>query len=209
MRLIVRPLTPELWPAFADLFGEHGACNGCWCMYWRIGNSYTRRPRDANRAAFHRIVKNGPPPGLLAFDGDRAVGWCQLTPRRELAWLDGAKRTRRVDELPVWSLSCFYVRSGCRRKGVSTALIQAALRAARRARAPALEAYPMDAPRSFTGLISTFEKAGFRTAGQHAPHRPIMRHDLKGIRGAWRPEGAAYPPPARARARRKIRRSSS
>jgi hypothetical protein len=29
LRLKVRPLTPELWPALEDLFGDKGACNGC------------------------------------------------------------------------------------------------------------------------------------------------------------------------------------
>src|SRR5262249_10517280 len=33
-----------------------------------------------NKTAFREIVERGPPPGLLAFDGDIAVGWCQLTP---------------------------------------------------------------------------------------------------------------------------------
>jgi len=182
MNLTVRPLTPDLWPAFEDLFGKHGACNGCWCMYWRIGAGYSRRPHEKNRAAFRKIVKDGPPPGLLAFDGDLAVGWCQVTPRDALPWLDGAKRTQRVDDAPVWALSCFYVRPGYRRKGVTLALIKAALKTAKRAKAPALEVYPMDTPRSFTGWIPTFEKAGFKSIAQHTPNRPIMRHDLKGIR---------------------------
>ena len=53
--------------------------------------------------------------------------------------------TKRVDDVPVWSLSCFYVRKGYRRKGVTETLIGAALSAARCAKAPALEAYPLDA----------------------------------------------------------------
>jgi GNAT superfamily N-acetyltransferase len=183
MKLTVRPLTPDLWPAFVDLFGKHGASNGCWCMYWRIGPGYARQPREKNRASFRRIVKKGPPPGLVAFDGDLAVGWCQLTSRDSLPWLDRAKRTFRVDEVPVWALSCFYVRRGYRRKGVATTLIKAALRAAKRARSPALEAYPMDAPRGYTGYIPTFEKAGFRAVAHYSPTRPIMRHDFKGVRG--------------------------
>ena len=44
MKLKIRPLTPNLWPALEDLFGENGACNGCWCMYWRIGNAYRNKP---------------------------------------------------------------------------------------------------------------------------------------------------------------------
>ncbi|MCU1235000.1 MAG: family N-acetyltransferase [Candidatus Solibacter sp.] len=186
MALKIKPLTADLWPALEDLFGTKGACNGCWCMYWRIGSAYRKQPRQANRAAFREIVKSGPPPGLLAFDGDLAVGWCQLTPRDSLAWLDRSRRLKRVDDLPVWSISCFYVRKGRRRQGVTSALIAAAVKAAKRAGAPALEAYPLDADltpsASFTGYVSTFVRAGFQTVAGGDSARPILRHDLKGIR---------------------------
>lgn len=114
-------------------------------MYWRIGSAYRKRPREENKAAFREVVKRGPPPGLLAFDGDVAVGWCQLTPRDALPWLDRAWRLKRADVVPVWSLFCFYVRKGYRRRGVTSALIAAAVKAAQRVKAPALEAYPLDA----------------------------------------------------------------
>lgn len=186
MQLKVRPLTPDLWPALEDLFGAKGACGGCWCMYWRIGAAYRRKLPEENRVAFRNIVKHGPPPGLIAFDGDQAVGWCQLTPRDALPWLDRAWRLKRVDDMPVWSLSCFYVRIGYRKKGVTSALIAAALKAAKRAKAPALEAYPLDADKtpsaSGTGYATTFARAGFKTVACHTPPRPIMRHDLKKIR---------------------------
>ena len=187
MQLIIRPLTVDLWPAFEDLFGPSGACNGCWCMYWRIGSEYHKRAREKNRSAFRQIVKQGPPPGLLAFDGERAVGWCQLTPRDDLRWLNRARFFERVDEAPVWSISCFFVRRGYRRQGVMSALIAAALRAAKLANAPALEAYPVDTARTdstsnvFTGTASTFKRAGFKTVTHRLASRPIMRHDLKRI----------------------------
>jgi len=183
MKLIIHPLTPDLWTAFEDLFGEHGAVNGCWCMYWRIGSNYRKRPRKKNKAAFHELVKNGPPPGLLAFRDDLAIGWCQLTPRDALPWLDHTWRLKHVDEVPVWSLSCFYVRKGYRRKGVMTALVAAALDYAERAGAPALEAYPLDASltpsASFTGYVSTFKRAGFKIVARHVPPRPIMRYEFQ------------------------------
>ncbi len=185
MKLTIRPLTPDLWPALEDLFGENGACNGCWCMYWRIGSAYRQRPREKNKAAFREVVRRGPPPGLLAFDGDLGVGWCQLTPREALPWLDRVWRLKRVDEVPVWSLSCLYVRKGYRRQGVTSALIAAALKAAKRAKAPALEAYPFDADESpsatGTGYASTFARLGFKVVARRIPARPVMRHDLKGI----------------------------
>jgi GNAT superfamily N-acetyltransferase len=187
MNLTIQPLTPSLWPALEALFGKGGASNGCWCMYWRIGPEYHKRPREKNRIAFHRIVKQGPPPGLLAFDGDLAVGWCQLTPRQELSWLNRRRNFQAVDDMPVWSISCFYVRRGYRRRGVRASLIREALKTAKRANVPAVEAYPVDTARPgstsnvFTGTASTFRRLGFRTIARRQPSRPIMRHDLRGI----------------------------
>lgn len=186
MKLTVRPLTPDLWPQLEELFGRSGACNGCWCMYWRIGSAYTTRPRAENRKAFKALVKKGPPPGLLAFADDLAVGWAQVTPRAALPHLDSARFTRAVDDKPVWSLSCFYIRTGWRGKGIMTALIDAATAFARKQGAPALEAYPMKtggAKRSnsglYTGTATTFARAGFKTVALPAPHRPTMRLSLK------------------------------
>jgi|SRR6516165_3684289 GNAT superfamily N-acetyltransferase len=180
MKLTIRPLTPELWPALEDLFGNHGASNGCWCMHWRIGREYAKRPREENKAAFRRIVKRGPPPGLLAFEGDRAVGWCQLTPRAAVPILDERRTTARVDELPVWSLSCFYVRRGYRRRGVMAALISAAVKAAKRAKAPALEAYPYETKQPvYVGVASTFKRAGFKVVARPTPSRAIVRYNLE------------------------------
>jgi GNAT superfamily N-acetyltransferase len=185
MELTISPLTPALWPAVQDLFGKNGACNGCWCMYWRIGSAYRRRPREENKESFREIVERGPPPGLLGFQGDVVVGWCQLTPRDALPWLDRTWRLKRVDDLSVWSLSCMYVRKGWRRRGVTARLIAAALQAAKRTNAPALEAYPFDADvspsASGTGYASTFARAGFEPVARRTPARPIMRHDLKAI----------------------------
>jgi GNAT superfamily N-acetyltransferase len=195
MPLTIRPLTPELWPQLEDLFGPtRGACNGCWCMYWRIGGAYSRRPREENKRDFRRIVDEGPPPGLLAFSGDLAVGWCQLTPRGDIPYIESKRLYLAVDQAPVWSISCFYVRRGWRKKGVTTALIEAAADAARVGGAPALEAYPIDpqkpmgAGNLYTGLASSFRRAGFHEVARRAPARPIVRLDLT---LAVIPDGAA------------------
>ena len=186
MKFIILPLTPDLWSALEDLFGEQGPVSRCWCMYWRIGNDYRRGPREKNKVAFREIVSEGPPPGLLAFDGNLAVGWCQLTPRDSLPWLDRARRLKRVDDVLVWSIACFYIRKGYRKLGVTSALIAAAIETAKRAGAPALEAYPLDADltpsTSHTGYASTFARLGFKVVARHVPPRPIMRYDLKATR---------------------------
>jgi GNAT superfamily N-acetyltransferase len=193
MKITVRPLTPDLWSAVEDLFADSPVCSRCWCMYWRIGAAYRRNSGDTNRRQFREIVKRGPPPGLLAFDGDTAVGWCQVTPREGLPHLDRNWRLERVDNVPVWSISCFYVRKAYRQRGVTTALIVAALKAAKQAGAPALEAYPLDRSltpsAASTGTSSTFERLGFKTLARRSPPRPIMRYELKG-NAEWRPPDA-------------------
>ena len=44
MKLTIRPLTPDLWAALEDVFGENSAVGGCWCMYWRIGRAIRENP---------------------------------------------------------------------------------------------------------------------------------------------------------------------
>jgi GNAT superfamily N-acetyltransferase len=193
-RLTIRPLTPDLWPALEDLFGPNGAVSGCWCMYWRLGSAYAKRPRAKNKADFRKRVTGGrPAPGLLAFakadNGTTiAVGWCQVTPRRELAWMEEKSRLKHDDGVAVWSLSCFYIRKGWRRKGVMSALIGAAVKAARQAGAPALEAYPLDPSKTpsaaFTGYVENFRRAGFETVARPTPARETMRLALKPVRAA-------------------------
>jgi GNAT superfamily N-acetyltransferase len=184
--LRIVPLAPEHWESFERLLGPNGATGGCWCMWWRRPRAQFRAGRGAdNRACYREIVAKGPPPGLLAFDGAEAVGWCQVCPRQDLPGLDRSPQLKPVDDAPVWALSCFFVHRRARGRGVATALIQAAMDRAREAGAPALEAYPWDtrerklAASVFTGIASSFAKLGFETIARRAPHRPVMRYTFK------------------------------
>lgn len=178
--LTVEPLTADLWPAFADLLDEGGPAGRCWCMATRIGSAYRHRTAEDNRSDFRAVVEAGPPPGLLAFRDALAVGWCQLTTRDQVPAVERAWRTRRVDDVPAWLLSCFYVRKGHRRQGVTGTLISAALDRARAAGAPAVEAYPLDGTVSpsatATGYASTFAAAGFLETARRSPERPLFRY---------------------------------
>jgi len=181
MKLTIRPATLENWHALEDLFGKCGASNGCWCMYWRLGAAYRGRA-ERNKAALRELVATGPPPGLLAFDGELAVGWCQLTPRAALPYLERFRPLRRTDDSPVWAISCFFVRKGYRRRGVATALLRAAVKAARSANAPALEAYPSHPKKTknvYTGPLSLFLGAGFTIVASRGGPRSIVRRAFR------------------------------
>jgi GNAT superfamily N-acetyltransferase len=177
--LRIEPLTAELWTAFSDLLDQGGPASRCWCMAPRIGSAYRKRTPQRNRHDLHKLVKNGPPPGLLAFRDELAIGWCRITPRHAVPAIEQSWRTRRVDEVPVWVIACFYVRKGHRRQGITARLISAAVSYARSAGAPAVEAYPLDgevSPSSTaTGYVSTFRAAGFTEVARRSPERPIMR----------------------------------
>ena len=188
MDLTVRPVTAGQWPALEDLFGRAGASNGCWCMYWRIGPRYRDRPREDNKRDLERLARSRQPPGLLAFDGGNCVGWCELAPRADLDWLARGRHFRPVDDLPVWSLPCFYVRRTHRRQGVMGTLIGAAVGVATASGAPALEAYPVDTTvpghtrNLFLGVASVFAEHGFQVVARRQPDRPVMRKVLTASR---------------------------
>ncbi len=178
-----RPLTPKRWSDFEALFGEHGAYGGCWCMWWRLKRSeFERQQGEGNRQAMKAIVDSGEVPGLLAYAGDRAVAWCSVAPREQFPVLQRSWVLKPVDDIPVWSITCFFVAKEHRHAGMMSELIRAASAYVRAHGGTVLEGYPTD-PRkgqlppvsTFTGLVSAFRKAGFVECLRRSETRPIMR----------------------------------
>ncbi len=58
------PLTKDRWSDFETLFGERGACGGCWCMLWRLTRKeFESQKGEGNRQAMQAIVDSGEIPG--------------------------------------------------------------------------------------------------------------------------------------------------
>ncbi|HEY8438689.1 MAG TPA: GNAT family N-acetyltransferase [Candidatus Limnocylindrales bacterium] len=165
------PLTPDRWDDVAALFGEGGDPKTCWCMWWRLRSKDWSFANPAGvRDGFHRLVDEDrdPAPGLLAYEDARAVGWVSVGPRADYDRLVHSRARPAIDDTPVWSIVCFVVSKSARGQGMTTHLLDAAADYARTRGAPALEAYPVDpgagrvpAALGYTGLLSTFEAAGF------------------------------------------------
>ncbi|TWT45880.1 Acetyltransferase (GNAT) family protein [Phycisphaerae bacterium RAS1] len=189
MRFTFRPLTPDRWRDLEALFGQRGACGGCWCMWWRVrATEFNKNKGDRNRAAFRAVVAAGPPPGLLAYAGAAPVGWCAVAPRQTYVRLATSRVLAPLDAQPVWSITCFFIAATWRRKGLSTALIRAAVTFARSHGAKIIEGYPVEPRRgaipaafAWTGLPRAFEKAGFQEATRRSPTRPIMRKSVRPV----------------------------
>jgi len=206
-RLRFHPLTPERLGDLETLFGPRGACAGCWCMFWKQTRpEYEEGKGFRNRDAMRRQVRKGVVPGLLAYDADGPVGWCAVEPRSAYSRLARSRTLAPVDDAPVWSVPCFFVARRARGTGLTSALLAAAARHARRAGAEVLEGYPVE-PRGqtadawlYTGLASTFRRAGFEEVARRSPTRPLVRFRLRPARKA---------PAARGRARDRSRAGSS
>ncbi|MFM8321370.1 MAG: GNAT family N-acetyltransferase [Chloroflexota bacterium] len=187
----IYPVTPQRWDDLQTLFGPNGACAGCWCMYWRVRRpQYEQHSGEQNRQALQQLIQSGAVHALLAYlpgaDGRPApAGWVSLGPRADFPTLNASRNLAPIDDLPVWSVVCFYTGRAYRRRGLNLALLTAAVDYARDHGAQILEGYPVQpkiakpSPQQlFTGLFDTFLQAGFEEAARRKPERPIMRKRL-------------------------------
>ena len=154
-------------------------------MYWRLEKD--KRWEDLKGAPAKRrmrqLVRAGKARGAIAFVGEEPVGWIAYGPRRDFPRLERARTLVCDDAEKVWSLPCFFIKSGWRDQGVATALLQHALRSLRRLDAKIAEGYPVNLkpgkrlPNTFawTGTRSLFSDAGFELAGCATTSKVRMR----------------------------------
>jgi GNAT superfamily N-acetyltransferase len=182
-RLTFHPITLQRWSDLEKLFGARGACGGCWCMTWRLTRAQFEKKKGLpNKVALKAIVTKGPPPGVLAYSGAEPVGWCAVAPREVHERLENSRVLARIDDQPVWSVTCFFVDKSFRRAGVSVQLLKAAVALATKLGAKIVEGYPVDPKKdpmpdvfAWTGISSAFRKAGFKEVARRSATRPIMR----------------------------------
>jgi GNAT superfamily N-acetyltransferase len=185
------PATQDRWDDVAQLLdavGEHG----CWCQAWR---GFDTKQLSAGRSRVELAreqMRRGPPePGYVAYLDGEPVGWIGFGVREQMGRLVRSRTIPKVDVLPVWSIFCFTVRTGYRRRGIARALLAGLIAYAREQGAPALEAYPVETEgarihgtAAYVGVASTFETAGFRRVVEtdaRSDHRPrsLMRLELE------------------------------
>ena len=187
MAIAVQPVTPERWDDLLALFGPQGAYSNCWCTWWRMGGKdWDAAGATGRRALLEDLVADGSEPGLLAYVDGVPAGWVAVAPREEYPRLNRSPHTRAVDDVPVWSITCFWVERSHRGRGVAAALLEAAVAFAAGQGAVAVEGYPVDpevrscSPAdSYTGVVTMFEQAGFSEIARRSPtSRVVMRRSL-------------------------------
>lgn len=193
-RISVRPLTSDDWPVIERLFGANGACGGCWCMYWRLprgGRLWQENKGTKNKQAFRRLVKAGKVHACFAFAADEPVGWCCVGPRADFPRIERTKALATDWKPDTWSVTCLYIKSCWRRKGVATKLVNGATRLARDLGAAELEAYPVRTPNdgepipaafAWTGVPALFTRHRFVTITPPDRSRDVYRRRFRKAR---------------------------
>jgi GNAT superfamily N-acetyltransferase len=188
----VLPARGERWADVVTIMGGDGPSGerGCWCQAPRgrvSSGGYGTAEPGARRTALREQLDEEPPAGLLAYVDGEVAGWVGFAPRPRLPRLARSRTIPQIDDVPVWSILCFRIRVGYRRRGVATALLAGLVEYALQHGAPGLESYPIDAEGrrldagfSFVGLVSMFEKAGFTMVAPTTAHsagreRVVMR----------------------------------
>jgi GNAT superfamily N-acetyltransferase len=184
-KLRVEPVTPAHWSDLEALFGERGACGGCWCMaFRRTRKEFDANKGEGNRRVLRRLVKSGAPVGVLAYKGTEPVGWCAVAPKSEFIVLLNSRNFSALQDPRVWSVTCFFITKEHRGQGVGLALLKGAIKLAKENGAKVVEGYPhepsqqLPAPFVWTGIASVFRNAGFKEVERKSKHRPLMRIQL-------------------------------
>jgi GNAT superfamily N-acetyltransferase len=183
------PATVDRWSDVSELLDDAGE-RGCWCQAWRGTDAASRAAGKSRSELMRQQMEADPPPGFLAYLDGVPVGWVGVGVRTETPRLTNSRTIPAIDDLPVWAIGCFRIRTGYRRRGVAKALLAGVVEAARRAGAPGVEAYPIDpegrrvdVSLAYVGIASMFDAAGFRrvlVTDAHSARLPrlLVRLDL-------------------------------
>jgi len=178
----VERFAPERLADFDRVHSDERGAGWCKCVAWWVPtwDGFGARTAEQNASLRRDLCERGEWDGLLAYDGDDAIGWCQVGPRDRLQKL--VSQLGLPADPDTWAVTCFLVAPGWRRRGVARALLAAAVRAARDAGARRIEGYPaaggsFDDDDAWTGTASMFDRAGFAVAVDSRP-RLVVSLDL-------------------------------
>jgi len=156
-------------------------------MFWRVPRKqFEAQKGEGNKRALKGIVSAGKKPGIIAYAGKEAIAWCAVAPRETYVGLETSRLLKPIDDKPVWSISCLFVKRPYRRQGVSAQLLKAAVDFAVKQGATVVEGYPVEPsmdkmpdPFLWHGLPSAFKAAGFKEVLRRSKARPIMRFQIQ------------------------------
>jgi hypothetical protein len=168
--MYVKALDVSTWPDFERLVERNnGVWGGCWCMGFHAEGVGRTKTVAQNRAEKEVRVREGRAHAALVFDDATCVGWCQFGSPEELPRIKHRREyARDAVTLPDWRITCFFIDSKYRHKGVASTALDGALREIARLGGGIVESYPeesdgrsISASFLYNGTVSMFESRGF------------------------------------------------
>jgi GNAT superfamily N-acetyltransferase len=198
--LIIVPANQASWADLQAIFGTADYPGKCYCQRFKIRDCHWSALTDeARRSHLREQTRCGDPEasstsGLVAYLDQEPVGWVAVEPRTAYPRLPRVRTVwsgRHEDKADdnVWAVTCFVVRKGYRKRGITYALAAATVGYARdQGGARALEGYPMlTRPGQeitwgelHVGSRQVFDEAGFKEVSHPSPRRVVMRIDFAG-----------------------------
>jgi len=196
-QLTIVPANEASCDDVAAIFGTADYPSRCLCQRFKIQGCIWRDSTQEQRTAMLRGQTacgdaNAPATsGLVAYVDKEPAGWVAVEPRTaylkllslRMPWVG---RDEDKDDDGVWAVTCFAVRKGYRKRGLTYALAKAAVNFARERGASALEGYAMitEPGREITwgelhvGALGVFEEAGLRPVSRPSKRRVVTRIDF-------------------------------
>ena len=174
MGIEVRPAAGR-WDDFASfMVPRKPGGRGCVCIAYR--NSSLDMP--GRIAHMRALCQSEPGPGVLAYVDGQVAGWCSVAPKSTYRALVNSRTIPHVQDEGAWSVVCFVVRPGFRRRGLMHRLLDGAVGHAHMMGATVLEGYPVDPgggridqTSGYVGTVQLFEAHEFRRVRQTAGRR--------------------------------------
>ncbi|MCG8434468.1 MAG: GNAT family N-acetyltransferase [Gammaproteobacteria bacterium] len=187
----IRAIRKTDWPHITELFGNNGACGGCWCMFWRHNpknGSWNDVKGDKNKRRLKSILTGGELTGALAFAGKEPVGWCSYGPKTVFPYFSRSRNYGFDIEENIWAVTCFFIKRGYRQSGIGTAMLKFAVDSARQRKVKALQGFPTTTskrpgrqPDAFvwTGTPALFEACGFKALKLKGVPAPVYQRKFR------------------------------
>lgn len=191
--LTVKPLSPETWPDFEALFAKHrGVRGGCWCVYYLCKSTEYQRMGAEGRREFHKaLALSGRAQGLIAYEGETPVGWCQFGPPEVLCQYDRGRTYPKLaispEDRPQWRISCLFTDKHRRSRGIAIHTLHEALAEIARRGGGVVEAFPMDSPKIkhnvFSGSLDMYLREGFEVVTRLSEITVLVRKRVLPLSG--------------------------
>jgi len=197
--ITIVPANEASWEDLQAVLGTRGAAATCQCQRYKLRprEAFSKFPAEERAHRLRLQTECGHPDsettsGLVVYLDGEPVGWCAVEPRTAY---EGLLRNYRVPwegraedktDDSVWAVTCVFIRAGFRGRGISYALVRAAVDFARERGARALEGYPMLTKSGqkiiwdeiHVGSRSIFAAAGFAEVSRPTLRRVVMRIDF-------------------------------